>query len=300
MIDRFGRPVNSLRISITSRCNLNCLYCHGEGHPGRALELSAAEISRIVREARDLGIGKIKITGGEPLVREDIVEILKSISEMKFSDISLSTNGTLLAGFACQLADAGLDRINISLDTLDEEKYKRITGAPLLKRVIEGIDAAIAAGLSPIKINMVVLRGVNEDEIDPMVDMVRERGLILQLIELVNLSPPGVFRQFHASLDKIEESLERRASRVWVRKEMQARRKYLVDGAEVEVVRPMHNSEFCAYCTRLRLTADGWLKPCLLREDNLVDVLTLSQNEGSMELRRAFLTAVSLREPFFK
>jgi len=250
--------------------------------------------------AKGLGITKVKITGGEPLLRNDILGIVRAAATSGMDDVSMTTNGTKLAGIASQLADAGLNRINISLDTLDPIKYKQITGAPMLDAVLRGIKAAVESGLRPVKINMVVLRGVNENEVDRMIDFVRGTETILQLIELVDFLPTGAdYARYHHDLRDIEEALREKADRVIVREDMHARPKYFVDGAEIEIVRPMHNSRFCAHCRRIRLTPDGKLKPCLLRDDNLVD-LSDALSGSTQKMVESFLRAIYYREPYFK
>lgn len=299
MKDTFGRPITSLRISVTDRCNLSCTYCHREGLSSRPEKaMSAAEIGKIVGIAKEFGVRKVKLTGGEPLLRQDIVEIVKEIAMPGIEDISMTTNGVSLAGLARDLAEAGLTRINISLDTLNQETFHRVTGNGHLPDVLEGVDAAIAAGLKPVKLNMVLLAGVNDGELGELMAFASGRGAILQLIELLDLNGHD-FRSHHKGLEDIERELEGRALEVRTRS-MQARRKYVLPEGEVEVVRPMHNSEFCAHCTRLRLTPDGQLKPCLMRGDNLVDVIS-PVRKGDLEgTRRAFAEVIGRRAPFFK
>jgi len=296
--DRFGRPLTGLRISVTERCNLNCFYCHREGCPSGSHEMGAAEIGEIVGLAKEFGVRKIKLTGGEPLLRDDIIEVVTAVTARGAKEVSMTTNGTLLAGVAGELAEAGLDRVNVSLDTLDEATYERITGKGLLREVFEGIDAAIDAGLTPVKINMVLLKGVNEGEVERMVAFASGRGVILQLIELLPLS--GGLEAYRCGLDEIEDTLRARAVAVRTRLLMQARKRYVLPGGEVEVVRPMHNSEFCAHCSRLRLTPDGYLKPCLMCNDNLVNVLSPLRTGKLDGAREAFREAIARREPYFK
>ena len=299
MKDRFGRSVTGLRISVTGDCNLNCFYCHREGCPANSQEMTAEEIRKIVELAAEFGVRKIKLTGGEPLLREDIIEVVRASAMPKIKDVSMTTNGTLLTKAARELADAGLNRINISLDTLDETTYKKITGKRLLRDVLEGIDAAIEAGLKPVKLNMVLLADVNEHEVEPMIAYASKRGVILQLIELLDLNGED-FATYHCSLDDIERELQEQATAVRTRRSMQARKKYILPEGEVEVVKPMHNTKFCAHCTRLRLTSDGRLKPCLMRNDNLVDLLSHISAGDLDGARRAFAEAIARREPYSK
>ena len=289
LTDPSGRIVTNIRISLTQSCNLNCIYCHAEGEKNPEQELSAEQIAEILRVAQSFGIRSVKFTGGEPLLRPDLARIIRSVPPGM--EASLTTNGTLLADRAQELKDAGLKRVNISLDTLDPERYERIAGKPMLGEALDGIDAALKAGLTPVKLNMVVLSGINEDEIDTFIDFVRTNpNLVLQLIELMD------FRDcdHHGDVEGIEDRIAAMADRVETRR-MHHRKKYFVRGAEVEVVRPLHNTEFCAYCNRLRLTSDGKLKPCLLRSDNLVDVRGLH----GAALEEAFREAVKRRVPYF-
>ena len=288
--DPFNRPVTNLRISLTPQCNLSCIYCHREGEKQRGEQISAAEIAEILRVAAKFGIQSVKFTGGEPLLRPDLVDIVGSVPSGMES--SVTTNGTLLAGLAADLRKAGLRRVNVSLDSLDRETYRKITGIDRLGDVLEGITAALDAGLTPIKLNMVVLKGINDREIDNFLAYVRgNRHLVLQLIELMNFNNCTS----HGDLDGVEQELAAHSNQIITRR-MHHRKKYCLDGAEVEVVRPLHNTEFCGFCNRLRVTSDGKLKPCLLRTDNHIDI----RNRKGKELEDLFRKAVALREPFYK
>ena len=287
--DTFNRPVSNLRISLTPKCNLSCVYCHREGENDPQAPLTAPEIAEVLRVAAGFGIRSIKFTGGEPLLRPDLIEIVKSVPTGLES--SLTTNGTLLAGLAADLKQAGLRRVNVSIDSLDPATYKKIAGTDRLSDVLDGIDAALATGLTPVKLNMVVLKGVNDHEIDDFLAYVRgNRDLVLQLIELMNFNDCD----HHGDLNSLEDSLASRSKEIVTRR-MHHRKKYCLDGAEVEVVRPLHNTEFCAFCNRLRATSDGKLKPCLLRTDNHVDI----RGKSGKELEDLFIEAVRRREPFY-
>ncbi len=299
MLDRFGRSIKGLRVSVTENCNFNCFYCHREGCPASSREMTPDEIGEIIGLGAKLGVEKIKITGGEPLLRDDIVDVVVAAMKPGIKEVSMTTNGALLPDKAHELAEAGLDRVNISLDTIDEEKFSRITRGGSLQKVNEGIDAALDSGLTPVKLNMVLLRGVNEDEVDPMIKFAAERGMILQLIELVDLNGED-FKSYHKSFDDIERSLAARATAVRTRRLMQSRKRYVLPEGEIEVVRPMHNTKFCANCHRLRLTPDGLLKPCLMRNDNLVDILSSLRRSDKEGAERAFLEAINRREPYFR
>lgn len=287
--DNYGRPVSNIRISLTPACNLSCIYCHAEGEKEQTGRIGVEDIAEILRVAQGFSIRSVKFTGGEPTLREDLAEIIATVPQGMES--SMTTNGTLLAGIAQDLRDAGLSRVNVSLDSLDPVNYKKITGTDRLGDVLGGIDAALDAGLTPIKLNMVVLKGINEHEVGTFLDFVRgNRDLVLQLIELMD------FRDcpHHSSLNGLEEQLAAESRQVTTRR-MHKRKKYCIDGAEVEVVRPLHNTEFCAYCNRLRVTSDGKLKPCLLRSDNHVDIL----GRRGAELEELFHEAVRRRAPFY-
>lgn len=305
LTDPFGRRISNVRIALTNSCNLRCIYCHHEGEEingcnrtGTGPEMTVQEISELIRIFSDLGVKTIKLTGGEPTVRKDLLEIVKSIPH--HIESSMTTNGVLLSKMATDLKDAGLSRVNISLDTLRRDRYIQITGKDLLPDVLGGIDAAIDAGLTPVKLNMVLLKGINDDELEEFLAFVRERkNLILQVIELMDM---------HGWAEKIDPNLRSNAKLVYdlekeiasrstefTTRRMHHRKKYCVDGAEVEIVRPMHNCEFCANCNRLRVTSDGKLKPCLLASGNEVDIKGL-HNE---ELIQAIKVSVGRREPYF-
>ena len=288
--DPFNRPVSNLRISLTSKCNLSCIYCHREGENSPKEPLSAAEIAEILRVAAHFGIRSVKFTGGEPMLRPDLLEIIRSVPVGMES--SITTNGTLLAGLVADLKQAGLRRVNVSIDSLNHESYKKITGTDKLDDVLEGINEALKTGLTPVKLNMVVLAGINDHEINDFLAFVRgNRNLILQLIELMHFNECTN----HGNLNIVEDELAARSKQIITRR-MHHRKKYCLDGAEVEVVRPLHNTEFCAFCNRLRVTSDGKLKPCLLRTDNHIDI----RGKSGTELEELFKKAVSLREPFYK
>jgi len=288
--DLYNRPISNLRISLTPKCNLSCIYCHKEGEKSPEEQIPAEEIAEILRVAAKFEIRSVKFTGGEPLLREDLLDIVRSVPAGMES--SLTTNGTLLANIASGLKDAGLRRVNVSLDSMNPDTYKKISGIDRLSDVLTGIDAALDAGLTPVKLNMVVLKGINDNEIDDFLAYVRgNRDLVLQLIELMHFNDCS----YHGDLNGLEYTLASRSKQIITRR-MHHRKKYCLDGAEVEVVRPLHNTEFCAFCNRLRVTSDGKLKPCLLRTDNHIDI----RGKKGAELEALFKKAVSLREPYYK
>jgi len=288
--DSYNRPITNIRISLVKECNLSCIYCHREGERASKDRLSGSDIAEIIRVANGFGIRSVKFTGGEPLLRPDLPEIIRSVPAGMES--SMTTNGTLLADLAQELKDAGLKRVNVSLDSLNPETYRKIAGTDRLSDVLDGISAAVDVGLTPIKINMVVLEGINDHEVNDFLGYIRgNRNLILQLIELMDFNSC----EHHNDLTGLEESLASRSKQILTRR-MHHRKKYCLDGAEVEVVRPLHNTEFCAFCNRLRVTSDGMLKPCLMRTDNHIDI----RGKHGQELEDLFRKAVAEREPFYR
>ena len=290
LIDPSGRPVTNIRISLTARCNLKCMYCHREGEKKPEGEMSADEIAEILRVAASFNIRSVKFTGGEPTLRRDVVEIIRSVPEGMES--SMTTNGTRLTKMARELKEAGLSRVNISIDSLKREVYEKISGCDRLNEALLGIESALEAGLTPVKLNVVVLKGINDGEIEDFLSFVRgNQNLVLQLIELMPSADCG----HHFSLDELQTDLEARSSLIITRR-MHHRKKFCLEGAEVEIVRPLHNTEFCSSCNRIRVTSDGKLKPCLLRTDNHVDI----RGRRGKELEDLFIQAVSQRKPYYR
>jgi cyclic pyranopterin phosphate synthase len=303
VMDKFERPLISLRISITNRCNVKCFYCHHDGIVPRNYEMTSNEMQKIVKVAKEIGIEKIRLSGGEPLIRDDIVDIVTKISSVGFRDISLTTNGVLLGKYAKSLYNAGLTRVNVSFDTLNPETYKLITKRNYMELAKKGIKKAVKAGLNPVKVNMVVMKGINDSEIWDMFQFCKDTSAILQLIELLktgNCQESEFFDEYHYDIGELEDELSKISNRVKTRKFMQDRKKYFVKGGEIEIVRPMDNTEFCKNCTRLRITPDGKIKPCLLRNDNLVDLIEpMRKGFSDEELKKVFLKAIENREPYF-
>jgi len=219
------------------------------------------------------------------------VDIVAELPALK--EVSVTTNGTLLSKYAYDLAEAGLNRVNVSLDTLRPDRYQQITGggSDALDSVLDGVCAAVDAGLTPVKLNMVLLGGINDDEIEDLIDFTRSnRDVILQIIELMDFTEICEA----ADMGAVEDTLRARASEI-ITRQMHRRRKYMVDGAEVELVRPIDNSLFCANCNRLRVTSDGKLKGCLLSNDNLISIVGASENEMHVLLERS----VAMRKPYY-
>ncbi|MEM3066924.1 MAG: GTP 3',8-cyclase MoaA, partial [Nitrososphaerota archaeon] len=316
MLDRYNRPVNGVRISLTpsAKCNFKCVFCHMEGiYENTDIIMTPEEIERIMRVLRKFDIESVKLTGGEPMLRDDIIEIVYRLRNLEFKEISMTTNGTRFPQLAKKLRDAGLNRVNISLHSVDPQKFcwiigtKSTDGGKRLQYTIDAIKAALDAGMETVKLNVVVMKGVNEDEIDDMIKFVKTLGhdnCILQLIELVHeggASDAEFFRKYYYNLEPIEDALKKRAIKCITRK-LHLRRQYILpENVWVELVRPMTSCDFCMNDSRIRITHDGKFKPCLMRDDNLVDFLVPMRNGASdEELEKLFLKAVYLREPFWK
>jgi cyclic pyranopterin phosphate synthase len=258
------------------------------------------EIVHIAKIAVDLGISRIKLTGGEPLARNDAVDIVKGISVLPgLTDLSMTTNGTLLAPLAQKLYESGLKRVNISLLTLDGEVYNGLTGGRV-EDVLRGVKAAVEAGFSPIKLNMLILKGTNECAVPEMIEFATQTGTVLQLIELepINMTSK-YYSEKHKTLEEYETILKQKAVKIGTRQFMQNRHIYYLPHVRVEVIRPIENTEFCLHCTRLRVTSDGKLKPCLMRNDNLTDILSSIRNGATdQELSRLFELTNQERRPY--
>ena len=300
--DKFERPILSLRITITNRCNENCIYCHHDGMVSTKDEMTPDEIYTICKIAKKIGVKKIRLSGGEALIRKDIVGIVEKINSLNFKDISITTNGVLLEKYAEDLKKAGLMRVNVSLDTLNPDTYKYVTKMDYLNEAKKGIHKAIEAGLYPVKINMVIMKDINQHEVKDMFEFCRDNNIVLQIIELIeseNCDDDKFSSQYHYSLETIEKKLNDICDDVREREFMQGRKKYYINSGEIEVVKPVDNTSFCANCTRLRITPDGKIKPCLLRNDNLVDLIThIRNNETEEKLEEIFINAINKREPY--
>jgi cyclic pyranopterin phosphate synthase len=296
-LDPFGRSIDYLRISVTDRCNLRCIYCmppEGVPHISHSEILSYEEIRVVVQAAAQLGIRRIRLTGGEPLVRVDFPELVKMLSRIEgITELSLTTNGTLLKDYAYALKQAGLSRVNVSLDALRADRFQDITRVGELEDVLAGIEAAKEAGLHPIKMNTVVMRGINDDEILDFARMTYTEGWHVRFIELMPFKGvaqpvPSVEVQQHvSSLGSLEPCMSITGNG--------PAKYYRLAGAEgtIGFISPLTEISFCSRCNRMRLTPDGKLRPCLLGDDE-IDLRTPLRNNASMEeLRRLILKAVA-------
>ncbi len=296
LADAFHRAITYLRISVTDRCNLRCVYCMPEeGLPwiDKREILSYEEIAEIVRAAAKVGVRSIRLTGGEPLIRKDLHRLVAMISAIPgIDDIALSTNGLLLAEQVEGLVAAGLTRANISLDTLREDRFEAIARRPGLQKVLAGIDAAFAAGLGPIKLNCVVMRGQNDDEVQAFAEMTRDRAVAVRFIEVmpVHENVEGHVSEYVSAteiLDRIRANGDLKP--VAGPKGNGPARYYAFDGAagSVGVISPLSH-DYCDTCNRVRLSADGRLKLCLFG-DHFIDLRTPVRDHAGEEALIAIL-----------
>lgn len=297
MLDSFGRSINYLRISVTDRCNLRCIYCMPpEGVPQipHSEILSFEEIRTVVRVAAELSINRIRLTGGEPLIRADLPKLVNMLSQIEgIEELSLTTNGTFLKKYTLELKQAGLSRINISLDTLKADKFRHITRLGELEAVLEGIEAAKEAGFDPVKINTVVIRGINDDEILDFAKMTYKDGWHVRFIELMPFKDVAEFvpsielRQHISLLGKLESCASITGNG--------PAKYYRLAGAKGSIgfISPLTEPSFCCRCNRMRLTPDGKLRPCLLGEGEIDLKMPLRNNVSIEELKSLILQTVA-------
>lgn len=272
--DKFGRAITDLRISVTDRCNFRCVYCRSadpENHMAEGELLRWEELERLAHILVGMGIRKVRVTGGEPLVRPGVEEFIGRLRALGVADLSMTTNGHLLAERCERLVGAGLGRINISLDSLDAAKFERITRTQAFGRVMAGIDAAQASRLRPVKVNAVLVRGLNDDEVEAFAEFARERDLIMRFIEFMPLDADRHWTR--GLVVTAAEVLERIRAR-WelepvAHERSETARKYrFADGrGEIGLVAPV-TQPFCGHCSRIRLTADGKLRTCLFSKED--------------------------------
>jgi len=304
LADDFGREVTGVRISLTDRCNFDCVYCHNEGlgdtrgpmEPSDA-EMSADDVVRFLEVVEGYGVDAVKFTGGEPMLRQDLEEIIERTPDSM--ETSMTTNGTFLPGRAADLKAAGLDRVNVSQDALDPDDFAEVTKSGAYEQVLEGVKAAVAAGLDPVKLNMVVFTHT-AGYVEEMVEHVAENeGLQLQLIQYM---PELTGRpEWNVDIGRVHDWLAEKADRVEHR-EMHDRKRYFVGGASdddtggmVEIVDPVENEDFCANCGRVRVTHEGYLKGCLNRNDDLRSMGEMTREE----IAETFEDVVANRVPYY-
>jgi len=303
MIDQFGRELTYLRISVVDRCNLRCLYCmpsHGAGFETWEELLSYEELVTLMKCFAELGIQKVRLTGGEPLIRKDISELIFRIREIpEIQELALSTNGVFLKDQARRLKDAGLNRVNISLDTLNRKRFQDIAKMDRLQDVLEGIDEAVGCGLQPVKLNTVLMRGINDDEILNLVSFAVERSIEIRFIELmstnglVQLNPQERFLSAEEARQKIEKVFELHPADTYFSSPAQV---FSIAGTKARVgfISPISNY-FCARCNRLRLKANGALKGCLHGKEDLDLKKLLRSGVSTEEIKKRIREVVYVR-----
>lgn len=285
MIDSYGRNINYLRVSVTKRCNLNCSYCGAKNEAGE--ELTPVQIEKIVRAFSGCGINKVRLTGGEPLVRQDICEIAERISRIDgIKKLALTTNGIFLRKYAEELKKSGVTAINISLDTTDKEQFRSITGYDGLDKVFEGIDECERIGLSPIRLNAVLTKGKNEDQAKSLINIAKDRKMDVRFIELMPFSADGennelvvkgeeILKKFPELKPFIKEGtsdFEKSVAKYYIAENFKGR---------VGFITPVSN-RFCSECNRIRLLSDGKIKPCL-GNDAVYDIMEFLDDEERLK-----------------
>jgi len=301
--DSFQRPINYLRISVTDRCNLRCVYCMPEEGVDLMSHndiLTYEEIFTLVKAAAEMGIDRVRLTGGEPLVRAGVPELVRLIAGIdSINDIALTTNGTLLSLYAAELKDAGLHRVNISLDTLKPERFRRITRCGELQNTLEGIEAAHAAGLDPVKINMVVMAGINDDEIPDFAGKTVNEGWHVRFIEHMPVTDEAPLSPRLVSVSKIRRAIESlgKLEPCQVKAGNGPARYFRLPDATgtIGFITPI-TEHFCYQCNRLRLTADGKLRPCLLSEEE-IDIKEPLRRGASISELKSLIEETIARKP---
>lgn len=301
LFDSWQRQINYLRISVTDHCNLSCVYCSvgSVPHLPRSEILSYEEIQHVVQVAASMGISKVRLTGGEPLLRADLSKLVWMISQIEsIDDISLTSNGILLSKYAVELKEAGLKRVNVSLDTLKEDRFKRISGRDKLGEVLSGIEAARLAGLNPVKINMVVLQGINDDETIDFARMSTSQGWHVRFIEFMPFGMPEAQSLETVSAQEIRERIQSlgKLEPYTGKTGNGPARYYRLPGARgtIGFITPM-TEHFCHSCNRLRLTSDGQLRPCLLDDDEVNLKEALRNGASTDELKQLIQQAVAMK-----
>ena len=303
LVDNFGRTVNYVRISVTDRCDFRCVYCMDEEMQfvPRAKLLSLEEIGVIARAFTELGVGKIRITGGEPLIRRNIIKLFRDIGRLDgLEELVLTTNGSQLPKLAGELKDAGVKRINISLDSLDPDKFRRLTRVGELDKVLAGIDAALATGFEKIKINSVILKNRNDDEVPDLVEFASTRGMDISFIEEMPLGVIGEHDRAEAyySSDEIRADLDAHYTLLPTTETTGGPSRYYhiaETGTRVGFISP-HSHNFCDSCNRVRLTCEGRLLLCLGQEHSVDLRQVIRTHPGDMDrLQQALRSSMNIK-----
>ena len=301
-VDPFGRTIDYLRLSVADRCDLRCFYCMPKGYKNFEEPehwLTFDEIEQIMTAFSELGVRRVRVTGGEPLVRKNLPELVSKLDAIPgIDDLSLSTNAVKLARHAEVLKDSGISRLNVSLDCLDADKFRDITGGGKLEKVLAGLEAAKQAGFSPIKINMVVMKGVNDEQILPMVQFCAEQGFTLRLIETMPMGATGrnAYEQY-LPLSEVREQIEARYELVPAVEKGAGPARYVSIpeiGLKLGFITPI-SQHFCASCNRVRLGVDGTLYLCLGQEHSYPLREIVRSGVTQSELKQHLIKALSLK-----
>ena len=301
--DKFGRAITDLRISVTDRCNFRCVYCRSadpENYRDHDEILTWPELDHLARVFVGLGIRKVRVTGGEPLVRDGVENYIGRLAALGIEDLSITTNGHLLAERIDRLIAAGLRRVNISLDSLDPTRFEKITRTKSFDAVMRGIDAVQASSLAPAKVNAVLVRGINDDEVEAFAEFARERGIVMRFIEFM---PLDADRHWNRNLVVPAAEIHQRIHARWPLMQIphersETARKYrFADGApgEIGLIAPV-TQPFCGHCSRIRLTADGKLRTCLFSKDDHDLRGQLREGAGDEELAQYIRSVVNEKE----
>ena len=304
LTDKFGRAITDLRISVTDRCNYKCVYCRTGNDGPIYAELPFADYLRMARIFTELGIRKVRVTGGEPLLRKGVVDFVRELARLRTHDgepldLAITTNGHLLAGLAQPLKDAGLNRVTVSMDAVEPLAFARITRVPnSFQEVLAGVRAATRAGLSPVKINCVLLRGFNDDQIADFGRFARDEGVVVRFIEFMPLEEDRVWSP--EIVVRLEEILERMAEfrplREIPRHPSETARRYQFDDGvgEIGIIAPVSHP-FCGHCSRVRLTSDGKIRTCLFSvwDHDLAGLMRRGAGDGQL---RDFILGVLQRK----
>jgi cyclic pyranopterin phosphate synthase len=302
LTDKFGRQITDVRISVTDRCNFRCVYCRSanpENHMADRALLEWDEYEHLARILVSMGIRKIRVTGGEPLVRPGVEDFVARLKALGVQDLSMTTNGHLLAERCDRLVAAGLNRINISLDSLNREKFEQITRTKTFDQVLQGIKIAQASPLRPVKVNAVLVRGINDDEVEAFAEFAREHDIVMRFIEFMPLDADRAWTR-----DQVVTAAEihRRISARWpllpvIHERSETARKYrFADGrGEIGLIAPV-SQPFCGHCSRIRLTADGKLRTCLFSKEDHDLKFMLRGGATDREIGDAIIAVVQQKE----
>jgi cyclic pyranopterin phosphate synthase len=302
LIDQFGRQIEYVRLSVTDKCNMRCFYCMPEGFKGFEEPnnwLNFTEIQQVIAAFVTLGVKRVRLTGGEPLVRRNVSDLASNLSKLTgLEDLSMSTNATLLTKYASALTTSGISRINVSLDSLDQQRFAKITGKDQLPQVLQGLEAAKQAGLTPIKINMVAMKGINDDEYSQMVQYCTEMGFTLRFIETMPIGTTGrdASRYYH-DLSIIKQRLIKEFDLVpSVMSGGGPARYYKIQGSDINIgfITPI-SQHFCETCNRVRLSVDGTLYLCLGDEYKVELRPLLREGISNTELQNVLIQSLNLK-----